>query len=159
MLHRRGDIVYSCLKDVARGAKLELCRDDLGKRARQNVGAVFEIDAILGEQKGRARIVELEKMIKVREEARRFFERVRVRRGARCERHTDDGNALSDGRVQLQQTVRPRDNIGRLHDDQDIAVQNMRRELREVAQVVRVEKDAAPCPPLQFGLQPASLRG
>eukprot|EP00964_Phaeocystis_antarctica_P107824 scaffold72489_cov75-Phaeocystis_antarctica.AAC.3 len=119
-LHRRGDIVYSCLEDVARGAKLELSRYNLGKRACEHIGAVFQIDATLRE------------CVRKRADSSNEYA---------CAAEPDASDTPTTG------------------TPCDIAVQNMRRELREVAQVVRVEKDAPPCPLLQLGLQPASLQG
>ena len=49
MLHGGSNVVYCCLENVARGAKLELSRYNLGKRACEHIGAVFQIDATLRE--------------------------------------------------------------------------------------------------------------
>ena len=71
-----------------------------------------------------------------------LLEIVLVAGGTAHEVDANDGHAARDGRVKLEQAVRAREHIRALHDDDAIAVEDMRRQLREVAQVVGIEEAA-----------------
>ena len=137
--HRLGDVGDRAAEDVARRRRVERDRDHLRQRARQLVRRVDEVgDAVLREERRRAAV---EARVEVGEEGLR---RGVVEAGARVaadDRDADDGDAVVDRGEELEQAVRPREDGGRLQEQEDLALLDVLEQLAQVAEVVRVEEE------------------
>ena len=55
--------------------------------------------------------------------------------------HDDDGHAKVSGAPELEQAVRPREDGGRLQEEEHLALLDVLEQLAQVAEVVRVEEE------------------
>ena len=141
------------MNGVAGRRRVERQTDHVRHRRRQLERRVDRLHAVLPQQIARARVDAIQKRVQVREQVRRLGEVVALA----ADRDGDHRHARIDGGDHLQKAPRPRQDLGRLHDHEHVAVAHGVEKLSQIPQIVAVQEALLLDQPLELRLQEAGL--